>query len=192
MRNGAADLQSAATSGLRSTSFPNGNPCANGQRLQQTVAAAAAAAVAASGASSSPGAFCSVPFSTPSTTSFGVGPLHSHHMHIHAATSHLGSGNTAESSLLAAQLAALNLQQRQQHVNIGMGMGGMSMSSGAAAVVAAAAAAGMGHGHNPVPYMTSTGHHALMHSGMYGTGGGMYDTAQQHFMVALSGTQTEV
>ncbi|PNH10713.1 Zinc finger CCCH domain-containing protein 24 [Tetrabaena socialis] len=170
---------------------------ANGNGGQQRMhAAAAAAAVAASshagfgplGYAASAAPFCSM-----------------------QSAGHPLSAGAADPAMLAAQLAALNLQQQRQshhshhhhhhhHNQLGLtfsglnglgglgGLGSMSMTSGAAAAAAAAAA---------MPYMTVAGQHqALMqhHSNMYGSASnGMYDHSQQHhLMAAMSGAQAEV
>ncbi|GFR42124.1 hypothetical protein Agub_g2967 [Astrephomene gubernaculifera] len=193
-----ATLQAAAAAAGRGAGY-NGN--AGGQQRLQAAAAAAAVAAVAAGAGANSGGFA-MPYSPPAGAagagSFGMGPMQ---MQMHAAASQL-TGGAADSSLLAAQLAALGLQQQQQqqqhqrqqqHMGIGIGMGGINMANGAAAA-AAAAAAGMGHGQ--VQYMTAAAMqpYGLMHPGMYGAGpnASMYDHSQQHLMAAMSGAQAEV
>ncbi|KXZ44734.1 hypothetical protein GPECTOR_63g59 [Gonium pectorale] len=200
---GGVTLQVAGGSrggGINNTGAGGYNGAGGGHRLHASAAVAAAAAAATGAASQG---FGSMPLGGPGGAGvFGVSPMQMH-LPMHAAA-HLG-GNPTDPSLLAAQLAALNLQQQQQvqqqrqqqvqqHLGIGMGI---NMTSGAAAAAAAAAAATMGAagiGHGPMPYMAGSPHPALIHAGMYGPGaaGGMYDHTQQHLIAAMGGGQAEV
>lgn len=234
---GAASMMAFGADGARSGG--GGSAAANGlsdavhlaalHQSQNAAAAMTRLSMANGGGGGGAGTFTTpafamtaLPQSSPHAHAHHHGHHHGSHHHMSHHQQQLVIGNAGgggvsvadQQALLAAQLAALNMQgqagmhhvqrhqqvqqshhqhQQQQHV-VGLTMGAMGVGA-LNGITAAVAGMGIGGGGTAIsiPYMAAGQPVLMHHQGMYGAvPGTLYDPQQQHLIAAMSGTQAEV